>query len=66
MERVGTRLKRFRLQHGWSKRHTANELGVSIPSVIRWEEGKSTPNDYNRFKIESLISSSSKEADLVR
>lgn len=66
MERVGMRLKRFRLQHGWSKRRMANELGVSIPSVIRWEEGTSVPNDYNRFKIESLISSSNKEADPVR
>jgi len=66
MDRVGTRLKQFRLTHGWSKRRTAEELGVSIPSIIRWEEGQSEPNDYNRFKIERLISARTKEADPVR
>lgn len=66
MKRVGTRLKEFRLRHGWSKRRMAEKLGVSIPSIIRWEEGTSEPNDYNRFKIESLIAASSTEADPVR
>ncbi len=67
MDRVGIRLKRFRLTHGWSKRRTAEELGVSVPSIIRWEEGESEPNDYNRFKIEALISSArTKKTDPVR
>ncbi len=65
MERVGIRLRRFRLEHGWSKRRAADELGVSIPSVIRWEQGQSEPNDYNRFKIEALVSQT-READPVR
>jgi transcriptional regulator with XRE-family HTH domain len=49
------RLQRFRLKSGWSKRVVANKLGVSIPSIIRWEEGTSEPNDYNRYKIELLL-----------
>lgn len=55
MESLGTRLQRFRLRNGWSKRVVAEKLGVSIPSIIRWEEGAAEPNDYNRYKIERLL-----------
>ena len=55
MDALGKRLQGFRLENGWSKRTIANQLGVSIPSIIRWEEGISEPNDYNRYKIERLL-----------
>jgi len=55
MQSLGMRLQRFRLKSGWSKRVVANKLGVSIPSIIRWEEGTSEPNDYNCYKIELLL-----------
>jgi len=55
MDALGRRLQGFRLANGWSKRTTAKRLGVSIPSIIRWEEGISEPNDYNRYKIEQLL-----------
>lgn len=55
MEALGERLRRFRLENGLSKRSVANRLGVSIPTVMRWEEGVSIPNDYNRHKIERLL-----------
>lgn len=55
MEELGTQLQRCRLRNGWSKRVVAKKLGVSIPSIIRWEEGAVEPNDYNRYKIERLL-----------
>jgi transcriptional regulator with XRE-family HTH domain len=55
MDELGKRLQGFRLENGWSKRATARQLGVSIPSIMRWEEGISEPNDYNRYKIERLL-----------
>ena len=55
MDALGKRLQGFRLENGWSKRTIARQLGVSIPSIIRWEEGISEPNDYNRYKIERLL-----------
>lgn len=55
MDELGKRLQVFRLENGWSKRATAQRLGVSTPSIIRWEEGVSEPNDYNRFKIDRLL-----------
>jgi len=55
MDELGKRLQGFRLENGWSKRTIAKQLGVSIPSIMRWEEGISEPNDYNRYKIERLL-----------
>ena len=55
MDELGRRLQGFRLQNGRSKRAIAKQLRVSIPSIIRWEEGISEPNDYNRYKIERLL-----------
>jgi transcriptional regulator with XRE-family HTH domain len=55
MDELGLRLRGFRLENGWSKRAIAERLGVSIPSIMRWEEGVSVPNDYNRYKIDRLL-----------
>lgn len=58
MRELGERLRGFRLENGWSKRTVARRLGVSTPSVMRWEQGSTEPNDYNRYKIERLLSKS--------
>ena len=55
MDRLGKRLNSFRIRNGWSKRSIALQLGVSIPSIMRWEDGTSEPNDYNRYKIEQFL-----------
>lgn len=55
MEELGTRLRGFRLENGWSKRSIAERLGVSTPSIKRWEDGTAEPNDYNRYKIDRLL-----------
>ncbi|MBC7092821.1 helix-turn-helix transcriptional regulator [Candidatus Bipolaricaulota bacterium] len=55
MEPVGEKLKRYRLHRGLSKRALAAKLGVSVPTILRWEEGMSLPNDYNRYKIDQLL-----------
>ena len=55
MKSLGRRLRHFRIESGWSKRMVANKLGVSIPSIIRWEEEIAQPNDYNCYKIERFL-----------
>jgi transcriptional regulator with XRE-family HTH domain len=55
MELIGERLRRFRLERGLSKRALASRLGVSVPTILRWEQGLSVPNDYNLHKIERLL-----------
>ncbi len=63
MEQLGRRLHSFRIRNGWSKRALAQQLGVSIPSIMRWEDGTSEPNDYNRYKIERLLEQSASTSD---
>jgi transcriptional regulator with XRE-family HTH domain len=64
MEALGKRLQGYRLKNGWSKRAVAEKLGVSSPSIIRWEEGISEPNDYNRYKIERFLRDASSPAPI--
>ncbi|HHR85731.1 MAG TPA: XRE family transcriptional regulator [Candidatus Acetothermia bacterium] len=65
MNSLGKRLQHFRLERGWSKRALAEKLGVSIPSIIRWEEEIAVPNDYNRYKIEQFLSSATEANALL-
>ncbi len=62
VEELGQRLRSFRLENGWSKRATAERLGVSVPSILRWESGDAVPNDYNRYKIDRLLESDAERA----
>jgi len=63
MEQLGRRLHSFRIRNGWSKRAIAQQLGVSIPSIMRWEDGTSEPNDYNRYKIERFLEQNASTSD---
>jgi len=63
MEQLGKRLHSFRMRNGWSKRSIALQLGVAIPSSMRWEDGTSEPNDYNRYKIEQLLEQQATPSD---
>jgi len=55
MEQIGHMLRRYRLERGLSKRALAGHLGVSSPTVMRWESGESAPNDYNLHKLQALL-----------
>lgn len=52
---LGRELKRWRLQHGLSKRAPAKILRVSTPTLTRREEGQSEPHDYNLHRILALL-----------
>jgi transcriptional regulator with XRE-family HTH domain len=66
MDSLGRQLQRLRLESGWSKRTLAGKLGVSIPSIIRWEEEIAEPNDYNRYKIERFLTGKVRTATFPR
>jgi DNA-binding XRE family transcriptional regulator len=57
VEELGQRLRSVRLENGWSRRATAERLGVSILSITRWEAGGALPKDTNRYKIAWLLES---------
>lgn len=52
---LGAKLKTWRLEHGLSKRALAKILGVSVPTLTRWEEGLVEPHDYNLQRILNLL-----------
>ncbi|MBC7221895.1 helix-turn-helix transcriptional regulator [Candidatus Bipolaricaulota bacterium] len=52
---LGRELKLWRLQQGLSKRAVAKLLGVSIPTLTRWEEGLVEPRDYNLQRIQDFL-----------
>jgi len=52
---LGKELKLWRLRQGLSKRAVAKILGVSIPTLTRWEEGLVEPRDYNLQRILDLL-----------
>ena len=55
VEMLGGKLRDMRISRGLSKRAIANLLGVTIPTIMRWENGDATPSDYNVRKINSLL-----------
>ncbi|MBC7220745.1 helix-turn-helix transcriptional regulator [Candidatus Bipolaricaulota bacterium] len=46
------------MRHGLSKRILASQIGVSAPTLVRWEEGTAVPTDYNLYRIERLLAGS--------
>ena len=54
-EHIGKALYAYRMSHRWSKRKVAIQLGVSIPSIMRWEDESCVPNDYNLHNIRELL-----------
>lgn len=55
MTTVGSKLRDYRLRHGLSKRALAAQLGVSVPTIVRWEAGEAEPTDYNLYKIQRIL-----------
>ncbi len=55
MEPISQRLRDYRFRKGLSKRALAAQIGVSVPTIVRWESGEAEPNDYNLYKIEQLL-----------
>ena len=64
-EHIGKSLYVMRMRNGWSKRRAGRELGVSIPTIMRWEDGESFPDDYNLYKIRNLLISEAAKQSLL-
>lgn len=51
----GAECKRIRKAARVSLKRVADELGVAVPTVYRWEEGKLTPTLENAQKYRALL-----------
>tara|TARA_B100000963_G_C22328858_1_gene537699 strand:- start:131 stop:484 length:354 start_codon:yes stop_codon:yes gene_type:complete len=67
---IGKEIKQFRKTNNLSQQQLANMLGVSTPSVSRWETGKENPTRYNMKRIKDLIlkqaGSPEEEEEIIR
>lgn len=48
------RLSACRVQAGYSQREVAEIIGISEPTMIKWENGVTTPNMDNAQKLSEL------------
>jgi len=50
-----SRIREFRLQHGWSQQGLADTIGVDRKQVGRWEVGGHSPGPDSRLLLFSLF-----------
>ncbi|NQT98270.1 MAG: helix-turn-helix transcriptional regulator [Candidatus Marinimicrobia bacterium] len=62
---IGLELKQARRELGLTQKELANELEVSLPTVVNWELGKSTPRGQNRQKLEAFFNEKNTEDELI-
>lgn len=58
-------LKAERLSRQWSQNDLAEQLGVTVVTVSRWEQGVSTPGPYFRLKLCALYGKEAAELGLL-
>lgn len=55
------KLKRFRLQHGYSQSELATLIGTDRSSISRYENGETAPDLYKAVKIATLMGTTCEE-----
>jgi transcriptional regulator with XRE-family HTH domain len=58
-------LREERERHGWSRTKLAGIMGVSVQTVMRWEQGKTTPYPYYRERLCNLFGKNTRELGLL-
>ncbi|MEW5825667.1 MAG: helix-turn-helix transcriptional regulator [Candidatus Bipolaricaulota bacterium] len=66
VEGLGQRLKAFRSVNGWSQSWTADILGVSAPTLARWEAGSAEPSGEHLRRVVRLLGLRSRGRGLPR
>lgn len=61
----GKELKKARKNMGLTQKSLAAELGVSLPTVVNWELGKSVPRGKNLQKLEKFFTAYTAEPVVV-
>jgi transcriptional regulator with XRE-family HTH domain len=59
------RLLEEHVRRGWSQQKLADEPGIAVVTMNRWERGKQQPTGYYRLKLTTLFSKSAEELGLV-
>ncbi len=59
------RLRQQRIQHNWRQQDVADELGIALVTMQRWERGYQQPSAYYRVRLCALFGLSAQELGLV-
>ena len=62
---IGNDLKQVRRELGLTQKGLAEKLGVSLPTVVNWELGKSTPRGQNRIKLDEFLTETIGDEDFI-
>lgn len=62
---IGNDLKQVRRELGLTQKGLAEKLGVSLPTVVNWELGKSTPRGQNRIKLDEFFTETIGDEDFI-
>lgn len=54
---LGRRIRRARLQNGWSQALLAEKVGVAQPTISSWEQGKTKPDEKQMKHLEHRLGS---------
>jgi DNA-binding XRE family transcriptional regulator/tetratricopeptide (TPR) repeat protein len=52
---VNTRLRKARLERGWTQRELADRIGTTHVNVSRWEKNKTSPSAYFQQKLSKVF-----------
>lgn len=52
---IGGRIKAARLARGWTQQQLAQELGIAVMSISRWERGITRPAAEQEAKLAHLL-----------
>lgn len=60
------RLRQERIQRNWRQREVAEQVGTTVVTVRRWEQGHQQPSAYFRLKLCALFEKSAEELGLIK
>ena len=63
MEQLREKLKQLRKKKGWVQEDTAQEIGVSLSTVQRWEKQGGQPTRLARRELERLFKEAGIDSD---
>lgn len=64
-QKYPVKLRREREYRGWSRNYVAEQVGVDLGTIGRWERGKSLPHPHYRQKLCELFGKNAQELGLI-
>ena len=62
---VNEKLRKERLERGWSQQYVADQLGIAVVTYNRWERGRQQPTAYYSLKLGTFFGKSAEELGLI-